>query len=164
MAKKTIKVALTVESIDRAIHEIEQRRKEIESKVDQIIDAMLVAGENYAIATVGHVDTGATMSSIHGYRNGKKGVIVAGGAAIWIEFGTGVIRNKQPHPKANELGMAKWGTYGKGHGADPNGWWYYDENGEKHHTRGIESNRFMYQTAEYLKQHFPQYAIEVFSK
>lgn len=152
---------LTPQGIDAAIREIKRNRLEVDKKVQELISVMVAEGEDYAINTVGHVDTGETLASIHGYREGNKGVIVAGGAAIWLEFGTGVIRNSERHPKADELGMKAWGEYGKGHGKDPNGWYYPDGEGWSH-TYGIEANMFMYHTAQYLKQIFTEKAREVF--
>ena len=160
---KRIKLELSVESIDRAIKEIEKRRAEIPKLVEKLIDKMLVVGEDYAINTVGHVDTGETLSSIMGYREGNRGVIVAGGAAVWLEFGTGVTKNmQQEHPKAQELGMRPWGTYGKGQGGDPDGWWYPGDDGRYHHTYGIQANMFMYRTAKYLQDMFETLGKEVF--
>lgn len=111
-----------------------------------------------------HIDTGNTLSTIHGYRNGNNGVIVANGAAIWIEFGTGVYADGQTdHPLLGRVnGIVGHGEYGKGHGADPNGWWYPGDDGEWHHTYGIKANYFMYNTAQMLKRECPQMAKEVF--
>ena len=163
---RTIIVDLNKEdSIKSAIKELRQYKNDIKRKTLKLIDSMLKIGEEYAINSVAHIDTGETLSSIRGYRNGNKGVIVAGGNAIWIEFGTGVRNNgsagTSPHPKGEELGMTI-GTYEKGHGANPNGWWYYDE-GEIKHTYGIKANMFMYKTALELKQVCPELAKEVFS-
>jgi hypothetical protein len=123
-------------------------------------------GEDFAINQVGHVDSGETVSSIHAYRNGNKGVIVAGGNAVWLEFGTGTRYNgaagTSPHPEGEELGM-KIGEYGAGHGADPNGWWYYD--GERiKRTFGIQANMFMWKTARELERIAPELAREVFKR
>ena len=161
----TIKVDLNADNgIKNAIKELRQYRNSIKSKTLKLIDSMLRFGEDYAINSVAHVDTGETLSSIKGYRNGTKGVIVAGGNAIWIEFGTGVRNNgsagTSPHHKGEELGMTI-GTYGQGKGADPNGWYYYDD-GEVVHTFGIKANMFMYKTALELQRVCPELAKEVF--
>ena len=156
---------LSVESIDRAINEIYARRAEIKKRVEQLIDKMVAAGEDYAINSVGHFDTGETLASITGYRNGNKGVIVASGAAVWLEFGTGTIKNHYTHPKAQELGITPWGKFGQGYGNGdqyPEGWWYEGDDGEYHHTRGIEANMFMWRTSQRLQELFPQLGKEVF--
>ena len=163
---KKITMTLNPQSIDAAIRELKKYKQDLQRKTEELIDAMVQFGEDYAINAVGHVDTGETVASIHGYRDGNKGVIVAGGNAIWIEFGTGVKKNgpvgTSPHPKGQELGMLI-GEYGEGKGANPNGWWYYD--GEKvKHTTGIESNAFMYHTAQELARIAPDLAREVFGR
>ena len=58
--------------------------------------------------------------------------------------------------------MSQHGAYGQRYGADPNGWWYYGDDGEVHHTYGIEGNRFMYNTAKMLREQCPDMAREVF--
>lgn len=169
---KVISVPFTKEGLDKLAKFLNDYADNyLPKKVNNLISVMCKRGESWAINMVGHIDTGETLSSIHGYRRGNKGVIVAGGNAIWIEFGTGVVANRgnAPHPKMAELGMSPWGTYGKGHGASLNGWYYPDENGthefdgQKYsHTMGIPSNRFMYNTAQMLKVAFPELAKEVF--
>ncbi|MFA5675452.1 MAG: hypothetical protein WDA65_02920 [Christensenellales bacterium] len=159
-----ITIQLSEESIKAAIKELAKYKRELNKKTLKLIDLMLKHGEDYAINQVGHVDTGETLSSIRGYRDGDKGVVVAGGNAIWLEFGTGVRHNGpaggSPHPKGTELGMTI-GEYGKGQGANLGGWWYYD--GDKvRHTYGIEANLFMWKTARELERVAPELAREVF--
>lgn len=168
MGKKVIKISqLSEAAVDAAIRELEDYKASIKKRTEQLIEAMCQMGEFYAVSYVGHVDTGETISSISGYRRGDKGVIVAGGNAVWLEFGTGVRYNGavggSPHPKGVELNHTI-GTYGKGHGADPDGWYYYDADGRKKHTFGIPANMFMYRTAKELQRQFPDLAKEVFEK
>lgn len=163
---KTISINLSESSIDDAIKQVRQYKNDINRKTLLLLDRMLKYGEDYAINAVGHVDSGETLSTISGYRNGNRGVIVAGGNAIWIEFGTGVRYNgsagSSPHPMGEELGM-RIGEYGKKQGANPSGWWYYDEN-KLRHTYGIKANMFMYKTAQELVRIAPELAREVFAK
>lgn len=151
--------------VDRVIRRITWMQSGIDRKISLVIDKMLAYGEDYAINAVAHVDTGETLNSIMAYREGLHGVIVAGGNAVWLEFGTGVRYNgaagTSPHPKGRELGM-NIGEYGKGHGADPNGWYYQDENGKWHHTYGIQANMFMYRTAQELKNLYMNFVKGVF--
>ena len=161
---KKIVISLSDQSINSALKELQAYKKELSRKVNQIIDLMCKYGEDYAINQVGHVDSGETVSSIHGYRQGNKGVIVAGGNAVWLEFGTGVRYNgsagSSPHPVGEELGMVI-GEYGLKHGANPNGWWYYDGEQAKH-TYGVKANMFMWKTARELERVAPELAKEVF--
>lgn len=164
---RTIVVELGPDGIKRAIQEIRDYKKEVQRKTKELLQYMVEYGEEYAINAVTHVDTGETLNSVKGYRTGNKGVIVAGGNAIWLEFGTGVKNNgsagSSPHPKGSELGMVI-GGYGAGHGADPKGWWYEDESGEYKHTYGIRATQFMWKTALELQKVAPELAMEVFSR
>lgn len=162
---KRINISLSKNSIANAIKEVKDYKKDLQAKINELIDRMVSVGERYAINAVGHVDTGETLNSIVGYRKGKKGFVVARGNAVWLEFGTGVTYNgaagSSPHPKGEELGM-RIGMYGAGRGADPNGWYYIADDGVKKHTYGIEANMFMYHTARYIEEVFPDLAKEVF--
>lgn len=163
---KTIVVELGPDGIKRAIQEIQAYKNEVQQKTKDLLKLMVAYGEDYAINAVTHIDTGETLGSIKGYRTGNKGVIVAGGNAIWLEFGTGIKNNgsagSSPHPKGSELGMVI-GGYVAGHGANPKGWWYED-NGEIKHTYGIRATQFMWKTALELHKVAPDLAREVFSR
>lgn len=158
-------VALTEKSISDAIKRLNAHKRDLTRKIGLLISAMVEFGEDYAINAVGHIDSGETLETIRGYRNGNKGVIVAGGNAVWLEFGSGTRYNGpvggSPHPMGSELGMTI-GEYGQGKGATPNGWWYYDESGEVKHSYGIEANLFMWKTARELERIAPELANEVF--
>lgn len=164
MAMK-ISIALSEKSIGDAIKRLNAYKRDLNRKIQALIAAMVQYGEDYAINEVGHVDTGETLATIRGYRNGNKGVIVAGGAAVFLEFGTGIRHNTpagtSPHPKGAELGMTI-GEYGKGQGANPGGWWYYDSAGQIRHTYGVAANLFMWRTARELERVAPELAREVF--
>ncbi len=162
-----IPIALSEKSIGDAIKRLNQYKADLPRKIQALIDAMVAFGEDYAINEVGHVDTGETLETIRGYRNGSKGVIVAGGNIVWIEFGSGIRYNgpagNSPHPKGTELGMVI-GEYGLGHGADPNGWWYYGTDGQVHHTYGVPAGMPLWKTAQELRRVAPELAKEVFGK
>lgn len=135
----------------------------LERNVNELINRMLQDGEMYAANYLGHVDTGETLSTIMGYREGNTGILLVGGNAIWIEFGTGCeLNNTASHPKMAELNMSLWGTYGEGHGADAGGWYYPDDDGTWKHTRGIPMNKFFYNTAQMLRREYVRIAHEVF--
>lgn len=164
---KSISITVDTKDLAKAGDWLENyAKKTLPRKVVELVSHMVRTGEKWAMPLMDHIDTGEPLYSIVGYRNGNKGVIVAGGAAVWIEFGTGVVANagNTPHPKADELGMSAWGTYGQGKGANLDGWWYLDESGELHHTMGITGNKFMWNTAQMLKRECPQMAKEIFSK
>ena len=54
---------------------------------------------------------------------------------------------------------------GEKKGANPEGWWYYDEKqGRKRWTKGMPSRPFMYETARDLERKVVEIAREVFSR
>ena len=164
--RKKIPIRLTEDGVNKAIKEVKEYKKWLKKKAKELVKILCKEGEDYAINAVGHIDTGETVQSIQATRNGNKGVIVAGGNAIWLEFGTGVARNgvvgSSPHPIGDQIGYTI-GTYGQGKGADPDGWWYFDPaSNELKHTYGIEANMFLYRTAQELKRIAPERAKEVF--
>lgn len=171
---KVLSVPLSADGLNRAADWLENYAKRtLPKNAAALVSRMTGQGEQWAINFMGHIDTGNTLASIVGIRNGNKGVIVAGGAAIWIEFGTGVAKNGEGynHPKAQELGMAAHGTYGLGRGASYNGWYYPDPEGKYvyngqtwSHTFGIPASRFMYNTAQALRREYPNMAKEIFDK
>lgn len=164
-----ITITLSAHSIDSAIKYLEKYKERLEKRLYELIDRMCADGEAWAIMYLDHVDTGETQSSIIGYREGNIGIVEAGGAAVWIEFGTGVTYNEggdEVHENRAELGISEWGTYGEGHGADPNGWYYYDkkDGGRRKHTYGIPMDPFMQIAANHLRDTFRTKAKEVFSR
>lgn len=167
MRTETITIELTEASVQKAINRINRLNEMWEKKLNRLLEKMVDYGADIAINGVGHIDSGETASTILGYvqENGK-GVIVAGGNAIWIEFGTGVTYNgdvgSYPNPLAESVGMTGIGTYGQGKGANPYGWFYYDETGKLRHTHGIKAQMFMYNTIQTLIKEFPDMAREVF--
>lgn len=169
-----ITVTLSTDSIGKAAKALHEYAESLNDKTSALVDAIGAKGTEFAVKEydLGHnakggklVDTGNTLASIAYEKTGEKsGSVSVGGAAVWIEFGTGVTHNAgSGHPKKGDLGMSDWGTYGKGHGADPNGWWYKKDNGW-HHTYGIEMNPFMYNTSQDLRRELVTIAREVFKK
>ena len=170
----TIEFELNKQSIDKAIRQLRAYKKRIEKRTDELISVMCQEGERYARVALTHIDTGDTLNSIIGYRDGDKGIIQAGGHAIWIEFGTGVKGKQSPHPSSDWLGKQNWQyAVGKFIRKRPNGLigWYYptdefDENGNPIYafTQGLESNHFLFDACVKLEMNFKENAKKVFSK
>lgn len=150
-----------------AAKQLRKYAESLQSKTEQLVQELGDLGLDSAANTLGHVDTGETLESLQFIREGTNGTVSVGGNAVWIEFGTGVARNggqagAYVHQKAQELGMSPIGTYGKGYGANPNGWYYRGADGKTHHTFGIESNAFMYRASQDMRRELVEMAKEVF--
>lgn len=168
----TIDVELSEQSIENAIRKIEYYKDTLQAKTRLLAEVMAKRTEEYAAYELSkHVWTGETLASLRSVHNADSYTsrVVVGGAAVWLEFGTGVVANPvgvggYAHPKAAELGMFGIGEYGHGHGADPIGWWYYDETGQRRHTFGIPATMFMYHSAWNTRRDVPELAKGVFAK
>lgn len=165
MKTTTIRVKLNTQSLDAAIRKLEAYKKRLQKRLETLIEVMCIDGETYACQYMTHIDTGETHDSIMGYREGNRGVITAGGNAVWIEFGTGVTKNVMGDPfhDREALGVYGFGEYGSHMGAWKEGWWYWKDN-KWNHTYGIMMQPFMHNTAMKLKETFRDNAEKVFSK
>ena len=168
------KITVSIGDIDDAIKQFEEYEKKVQQNIKDFLKKLLEDGVQIAkakVASLNAVETGDLLNSLdkYIYIDGKLGVIFTGSEyACFVEFGTGVAKNggvgKSSHPKGEELGMTI-GTYGEKKGANPNGWWYFDEKqGRKRWTKGMPSRPFMYETAKELESKVIEIAREVFSK
>ena len=164
MAKTVIKFRLDEKDIDRAIREVKQFKTEFLEKCNRLIEALTDYGADVAKIQVAQLDavyTGELENSIEGYYSPTHNVgIIKAGAyyAAYVEFGTGVVGSKSPHP--NPQG---WQYDVNGHGDE--GWVYYDDySGKFRWTKGFKSRPFMYNTARQLEKECAKIAREVFGK
>lgn len=168
----TINVELTDDSLNAAIRIVEQYKANLLQNLGEYVDRLAKDVDTEARRElVKHVWSGETLASLHTERGKdseytRKATVTVGGAAVWLEFGTGVVANAcgqgdYVHP-LGELFVDGIGTYGKGHGADPKGWFWYDEFDEPHHTYGIPATMFMYKAGVHAYQNRLQIARRVF--
>lgn len=157
-----IECTLSAASISNAVEQLRKYADSLEKKTEKLVQSLGEFGTESAANYLGHFYTGETLSSLTFTRNGTTATIFVGGNAVWIEFGTGVVRNEgSGHPKKDDLGMSDWGTYGQGKGANPEGWWYPSEDGYTH-TFGIKMNMFMYRSAQDMRKELGRIAKEAF--
>lgn len=173
---RTINVSLNDDSLSAAIRIVEGYKKEMLQKAGEVVDAVAKDVDTEARRELTkHVWSGETINSLTTERKSdtaytRSANVKVGGAAVWLEFGTGVVANgcavgEFVHPMPGVyFKMNGIGTYGKGHGADPNGWYWEDEFGEYHHTFGIPATMFMWNAAQLAKRNIPSTARRVFLK
>ena len=165
---KTIRMdPLDVRSVEKAIREVERTKRELNDAMTALVRALMDDGVETAkmeVVALDAVDTGALLASIgHGaYDPGSRtGVVYAGGYyAIFVEYGTGIVGEKYPHPAPETASQGQGGILGmqytkydtNNHGEQ--GWWYYsDTDGKRHWTKGMKSRPFMYNTMMYLRDY-----------
>ena len=152
--QKIIKCDLSVESIDKAIRQLDRYKKRLEKLneklvkelvqkgydvVDGILDVVPPSEINYDRPKVRKTKLVVTKNGV------TASVTLTGEQALAVEFGTGVKFNgplgTSRNPHGQELGWTIGsGSYGNWEGAqqadNPDGWWYMDKNGEFQHTYG----------------------------
>lgn len=157
-----INVPLSASGLAEAADKLRKYAESLEKKADNLVENLGKAGVEFANMYLEHDDTGETRNSIQFDREVNIGVLSVGGAAVWIEFGTGVLANagNEPHPKRDDFGMSAWGTYGKGLGSDI--WEFPSREYGWIPTAGIPMNPFMYETAQSLRFVLNDFAKEAF--
>lgn len=157
----------SIESIDNALALLSTFTESTLDKVDRLIEEMVTEGEHISMILCLPAETGDTQMSITreskvtGLRHNRYGYIIAGGAAIWLEFGTGVYYPDN-YPGTKPSGIVGRGEYGQKKGSTGKPWAYYDEKqGRIRVTHGLPARAFMWHTATYLRNHFPELARKV---
>ena len=143
---------LTTRSIEDAIREVKQYKRKLNDRVKALIRELVDKGVEIAKAQVrelGAVYTGQLEESITGFFDEETGLgIIRTDCpyAIYVEFGTGVVGKRNPHPEPIE----GWQYDVNEHG--DKGWWYFNERDQKWHwTKGMISRPFMYNTLQLLR-------------
>lgn len=168
---KVIKCKLDVDSLEKAIKELNAYRDELQDKLEQFMDALLSVGFTEASSRASSfMGDSEPASVVKEYTVKEKDRIVAtislvGKDAIFIEFGAGIAYNTgMQHPQADEFGYGP-GTYPSEHppnrGINP-GIWVYRQNGEKVWSFGTEAKMPIYFASETMRNNAVQKAIDVF--
>lgn len=158
MAKRTIKIGLSEQDIDRAIRELAQYKADFTQKVELLREKVAErladeARSGFAGAIADDLVKGGQRLAdvkVSVDNRGSLTVVVASGEdAVWVEFGAGVHHNSSPgsspHPNGAELGFTI-GSFGKGNGKKET-WGYYEE-GELKLTRGTPATMPMYRAVQ----------------
>ncbi len=169
MSKRIIKCSLSSKSIQNAIKELKKYENDLQRKnqifVQKLADAgILVIRET--MESVPAEEKGSYYTEIINNSNGDlvgAAIRLTGDKVLFLEFSAGITygTDAYPLPSGSEYGI---GTYpGQTHAYDPNGWWYIDENGEKHHSYGNRAYMPMYHAEEAIILAIRSIAKEVFS-
>ena len=114
--------------------------------------------------------SGELLSGVGGYYSPSLNagfVKVTSDHVAFVEFGTGVKGQNNPHKNGEYLAKAAW-NYASGPKIFTTkdgrvGWIYPTDDGGFRFTEGMESRPFMYETALEIQRDFPRIAKEVFS-
>lgn len=167
MAKK-INISLSQKSIQNAINEVRKYQRELQRKNQIFIDRLSKIGLDVVQSTMESIPAEEKGSYYTEVVNNSHGDIIgvairlSGDKILFLEFSAGIAygTDSYPTPAGDEYGM---GTYpGKGHWDSPYGWWYVDENGQKHHSYGNRAYMPMYRAEQAIVLAVRQVAREVF--
>ncbi len=149
-------------SVAKAIALVKQYKKDFLAKEKIFVQRLAEIG--VSVATVGFEtadydginDVQVTMKV-----RGTSATVIAFGETVgFIEFGTGV-----KNPEWDNTGMQytppKHGTYGKGKGANPKGWFFSQGEGTAQHTYGNQPAEAMRTARDVMKERIVQIAREV---
>ena len=167
MAKK-ISISLSQSSIQAAIDELNKYKNSLQRKQQIFIDRLAKEGLQVIRSTMESIPDEEKGSYYTEIVNNSQGDIIgaavrlSGDSVLFLEFSAGITygTSSYPLPSGGQYGM---GTYpGKGHWDDPNGWWYVDERGEKHHSYGNRAYMPMYRAEQAIVIQIRNIAREVF--
>lgn len=150
-------------SIDAAIKKVQQYEKDFRAKEIEFVRRLKEIGVSVA-------ETGFALADYDGVndvliaesQNGTRAVVIAYGETVgFIEFGTGV-KFREYDSSTTEYTPPKHGTYGKGKGKNPHGWFYKQGDGAAaRHTYGNPPAEAMLAARDEMIQRVAQIAREV---
>ena len=150
------------QSITKAIKQMEQYKKDFLAKEQLFVKRLAEIGVSVAstgFATADYDGINDVVVTLE--HQGNRAVVVASGETVgFIEFGTGV-----KFPEWDNSGMEytppKHGTYGKGFGARPKGWYFTAGAGAAQHTYGNQPAEAMRTARDMMIEKVAQIAREV---
>lgn len=150
-------------SVDAAIKKVQQYEKDFREKEIEFVRRLKEIGVSVA-------ETGFALADYDGVndvliaesQNGTRAVVIAYGETVgFIEFGTGV-KFREYDSSTTEYTPPKHGTYGKGKGKNPHGWFYKQGDGAAaRHTYGNPPAEAMLAARDEMIQRVAQIAREV---
>ena len=169
---KKIKVELSQAGIQRAIREVKGYKADFMRKQQILIDRLSKIGLDVVRQTMESIPAEEKGSYYTEIINNSRGDIIgaairlSGSKILFIEFSSGITYGTPPGgyplPSGSKYG---YGTYpGQSHALSPNGWWYIDENGEKHHSYGNRAYMPMFRSEQAIILAVQEVAKEVFSR
>lgn len=170
LMSKTITIELSQKSVQNAINELRQYRRDLEARIGDFLSRL---------ADVGIEVVHATMDSVPPNDRGEYIVVpdtssplgiaikLTGNKILFVEFGAGVLYSNPQNPKAGEMGMGV-GTYpGQRYAWNltqwGGGWWYTDrQTGESVHSFGNPAYMPMYKAEQEILERVYDIATDVF--
>jgi hypothetical protein len=124
-------------SIEKALNAIKEYERDFQNKEREFVRRLAEIGVSVAETGFSLADyDGENDVQVSWSQSGPFASVIAFGQTVgFIEFGTG-IRYKEYDSSGLEYTPPAHGTYGKGRGANPKGWWFSNGPGSSMHTYG----------------------------
>lgn len=159
--------------LENGIKELETYKKRIQEKTSLLVQKLTDYGAEIVrikIVNMGAYYSGELLSGVSGYYSPTLNagfVKVTSDHVAFVEFGTGVVGQNNPHKNGEYLSKAAW-NYASGSKIFTTkdgrvGWIYPTDDGGFRFTEGMESRPFMYETALELRNDLEKISKEVFS-
>ena len=172
--KTEIKIDLNKKGgLENGIKDLEAYKKRVQEKTSLLVQKLTDYGVEIVrikIVNMGAYYSGELLSGVSGYYSPSLNagfVKVTSDHVAFVEFGTGVKGQNNPHKNGEYLSLAAW-NYASGAKIFTTqdgriGWIYPTDDGEFRFTEGMESRPFMYETALELQRDLNRITREVFS-
>ena len=177
MGKKIIIDLMSSKSIQNAIKQIEQYRDDLPKKCQEICRRLSEEGMRVADAAINSVPIGKTITlktDINPSKTGCRAIMKMTGretrtedgrvfyTALAIEFSAGVRYANTASPRASDFGMGT-GTFPDAkHSWQMEGWYYLGDDGNWHHSYGIQASHPLYSAGMEIRQKIDSIVKEVF--
>ena len=178
MKKKKISVDLfSQKSIQDAIKQIENYRDDLPKKCQEICRRLSEEGVRVADVAINSVPIGKTITlttDINPSKMGCQAIMKMTGAetrtedgrvfftALAIEFSAGVRYANTASPQASNFGMGTGTFPGAKHSWDMDAWYYLGDDGNWHHSYGVQASMPMYKASVEMRQKIDSIVKEVF--
>lgn len=162
MNQKSYNIELGIEGLQKASEIVEK----IHKSTIRVKGRLLQAYADYMLKQMRHYapeDTGNLKSSFNKELIDSNIIEVFADEAIaeyakYVEFGTGIVGSKRPHPEAPDI---NWQYDYNNHGEKG---WYYMIGDERHWTKGQKAKSFMYKAYQDLEKNYYKIAIKIFKE
>ena len=177
--KKTLEINLFDggKSLKEAIKQIEAYRDDLPRKCQEICRRLAEEGVRVADAAINSVPIGKTITlttDINPSKMGCQAIMKMTGretrtedgrtfyTALAIEFSAGVRYANTASPKAKDFGMGT-GTFPNAkHSWQMEGWYYLGDDGNWHHSYGVQASRPLYSASVAMRQKLENVVNDVF--
>lgn len=175
---KKISFGLSIREIKQTVNAIERYKKDLNSKVKEFCQALVMFGQVKAIQSANDSPLGKTITittDISRTATGCKAMLIGIGQTrqsegydpvntlLLIEFGSGINYNPIDNPKANEFGMGVGTFPGQIHAFQEEGWYYWGEDEQWHHSYGVKATMPMYNASKEMRAQIVKIAKDIFN-